>query len=467
MENLLSLAERNLNESGVESADRRHNIHPFTDLSVMEAADRTVIASAKGNYVYGEDGRKFLDGLGGMWCVNIGHGRDEMADAVASQIRTLDYYSPFDDLTSAPMAALAEALATRAPGSLNRVLFTTGGSTAADSAIRLVHHYFIRRGEPSRRHIITRDKSYHGSTYLTASLSDRGYSTDWSAETAFIHHIASPGLYRRPDGVTEAEFTQLLVAEFEAKILELGPENVACFIAEPIQGSGGVIVPPVDYHPRMIEICRKYGVLYIADEVVTAFGRLGHFFASQDYFGFVPDIITCAKGLTSGYVPAGAVILSDEIYEVLCRPGTYFNTGFTYTGHAVACTAALKNIEIIERERICERVREIGPYFEERLAPLADLPLVGDVRGRRFMMCIEYVANKGRKELFADDVRIGKRIWRHCQKRGLLVRPLAHLNVLSPPLTLERSEIDFIADVLHDAIIDTADELVREGVAAE
>jgi adenosylmethionine-8-amino-7-oxononanoate aminotransferase len=462
----VSLPERNLENFGVDATDRRHNIHPFTDLSVMETAERTVIASARGNHVYGQDGRKFLDGLGGMWCVNIGHGRDEMADAVADQVRRLAYYSPFDDLTSAPMAALAQELANRAPGSLNRVLFTTGGSTAADSAIRLIHHYFIRKGEPSRRHIITRDRAYHGSTYLTASLSDRDYSTDWMPETSFIHHLSAPGLYRRPEGTSEAEFMDILAAEFEAKIAELGPENVACFIAEPIQGSGGVIVPPEGYHPRMIGICRKHGILYVADEVVTAFGRLGHFFASQDYFGIVPDIITCAKGLTSGYIPAGAVIMSDEIYEVLSRPGTYFNTGFTYTGHAVACAAALKNIEIIERERICERVREIGPYFEERLAPLADLPLVGDVRGRRFMMCVEYVRNKERKELFGDDVRIGKRIWRHSQKRGLLVRPLAHLNVLSPPLTLERNEIDFIADVLRDAILDTADELAREGIKA-
>ncbi|MFA7637762.1 MAG: aminotransferase [Parvibaculum sp.] len=460
----MSFAEHKVNRESVENLDRRYNIHPFTDLALMEKAERTVIASAQGNYVYGEDGRKFLDGLGGMWCVNIGHGRDEMADAIADQIRRLDYYSPFDDLTSAPMAMLAEELAQRAPGSLNRVLFTTGGSTAADSAIRLIHHYFIRKGEPTRRHIITRDRAYHGSTYLTASLSDQGYSTDWLPETSFIHHLSAPSLYRRPEGTSEAEFLDMLAAEFETKILELGPENVACFIAEPIQGSGGVIVPPQGYLKRMLGICRRYGVLYVSDEVVTAFGRLGHMFSSEAEFGIVPDIITCAKGLTSGYIPAGAIIMSDEIYEVLSRPGAYFNTGFTYTGHAVACVAALKNIEIIERERICERVREIGPYFEERLASLAELPLVGDVRGLRFMMCIEYVANKERKELFGDDIKIGKRIWRHCQKRGLLVRPLAHLNVLSPPLTLERDEIDFVADVLHDAILDTTDELARGGV---
>lgn len=456
------------NTPSVDDLDRRHNIHPFTDLAMMEKAERTVIVKAQGNYVFGEDGRKFLDGLGGMWCVNIGHGREEMAEIIADQVRRLDYYSPFDDLTTPAMASLVEALSERAPGNLNRVLLTTGGSTAADSAVRLVHHYFIRLGQPSRRHIISRHNSYHGSTYLTASLSDPGYSDGWLAENSIIHHIGAPNLYRQPEGTTEAEFLEMLVTEFETKILELGAENVACFIAEPIQGSGGVIVPPEGYHKRMLEVCRKYGMLYISDEVVTGFGRLGHFFASEARFGIVPDIIISAKGLSSGYVPLGAVILSDEIYAVLShKTGAYFNTGFTYSGHAVACAAALKNIEIIEREKLCERVRENGPRFEEKLKELVGLPLVGDVRGSRFMMCIEYVANKSKKELFGDDVRIGKRIWRHCQKRGLLVRPLAHLNVLSPPLTLTPDEIEFIGDVLRDAIHDTADELTRDGIKAE
>ncbi|MDR3499521.1 MAG: aminotransferase [Parvibaculum sp.] len=460
------MAIANITEAPIATSDidRRHILHPFTDLSVMEKAERTVIVGAKGNYVYGEDGRKFLDGLGGMWCVNIGHGRDEMADAIADQVRRLDYYSPFDDLTTPAMAALAEALASHAPGTLNRVLFTTGGSTAADSAIRIAHHYFERIGQPGRRHVITRDRSYHGSTYLTASLSDRSYCDGWSRESGFIHHISAPGLYRRPEGMSEAAFADHLLKEFEDKIAELGAENVAAFIAEPIQGSGGVIVPPAGYLRRMRETCRKAGILYISDEVVTAFGRLGHVFASEDEFGIVPDMVTTAKGLTSGYIPLGAVILSDEIYEKMRSPGSYFNTGFTYSGHAVACAAALKNLEIIEREKLCEHVRTIGPFFESKLAELRDLPLVGDVRGHRLMMCVEYVADKARKELFADETRIGKRIWRHCQKRGLLVRPLAHLNVLSPPLTLGRDEIEFIGDVLRAAILDTADELVRDGI---
>ncbi len=445
-----------------ERQDRRHLVHPFTDLNFMERSERTVIVRAKGNYVFDEAGTRYLDGLGGMWCSNIGHGRDEMASAVADQIGTLDYYSPFDDLTNPVMSQLGETLAAHAPGDLNRVIFTTGGSTAADSTIRMIHHYWTRLGQPGRRHILTRDHAYHGSTYLTASLSDISYCEGWLREEGIIHHLSAPYSYRVGVGLSEAEFCDFLIAEMKAKIEEIGPENIACFIGEPILGSGGVIVPPAGYHKRSFELCRSYGILYVSDEVVTAFGRLGHIFASDERFGIVPDVITCAKGLTSGYVPLGAAIFSDRIYDVLAGPGGRFNNGFTYSGHPVACRAALKNIEIIKRERLCERVRTLGPVFERRLAELSALPLVGEVRGSHFMMCVEYVADKQRRTLFDDDARIGKRIWRNCQKRGLLVRPLSHLNVLSPPLTLFEEEIHRIVDVLREAILETADDLTRE-----
>jgi adenosylmethionine-8-amino-7-oxononanoate aminotransferase len=455
-----------LEQGETERQDRRHLLHPFTDLNFMERSERTVIARAKGNYVYDEAGRRYLDGLGGMWCSNIGHGRDEMAAAIAEQARTLDYYSPFDDLTNPVMAELGEVLAARAPGDLNRVIYTTGGSTAADTATRLIHHYWLRQGQPKRRHILTRDHAYHGSTYLTASLSDRGYCDGWLRDEQFIHHLSAPYAYREGIGMSEAEFCDKLVAEMKAKIEEIGPENVACFIGEPILGSGGVIVPPEGYHRRTYDLCHSYGILYVSDEVVTGFGRLGHIFASQSRFGIIPDIITCAKGITSGYVPLGAVIISDRLYDVLSQPGARFNNGFTYSGHPVACRAALKNIEIIERENLCERVRTLGPVFEKKLGELRDLPLVGEVRGSHFMMCVEYVADKKARTLFDEDVRIGKRIWRNCQKRGLLVRPLSHLNVLSPALTLFEEEIHFIAEILRDAIRETADELARDGIKA-
>jgi len=447
-----------------EQRDRRHLLHPFTDLHHMERSERTIIARAEGNYVFDESGRRFLDGLGGMWCSNIGHGRAEMAEVVAEQIRTLDYYSPFDDLCNPPMAELAERLTSYAPGDLNRVIFTTCGSTAVDSAVRLVHHYWLRLGKPERRHVLSRHHAYHGSSYLTASLSDPSYCDGWLRETGFIHHLTAPSAYHHGRGMSEEQFCDFLIAEMRETIERLGPQNVACFVGEPIQGSGGVIVPPAGYHRRSLELCRSHGILYISDEVVTGFGRIGHMIASEKHFDITPDFITCAKGLTSGYLPLGAAILSDRIYEVLSQPGSYFNNGFTYSGHPVACRAALKNIEIIEREGLCERVQRLGPVLEQALAPLVELPLVGEVRGRRFMMGIEYVADKQTRELFPDKVRIGKRIWRNCQKRGLLVRPLAHLNVFSPPLTLEEEEIHFLARVMHEAILETAEELRREGL---
>ena len=247
----------------------------------------------------------------------------------------------------------------------------------------------------------------------------------------------------------------------------MGPENVAAFIAEPIMGAGGVIVPPPGYHKRTAEVCAKYEVLYISDEVVTGFGRVGYFFASEPAFGLVPDIITSAKGITSGYLPLSATMLSDQIYDVISVPqseGGLFTHGFTYSGHPVVCATALKNIEIMEREKICQHVREIGPYFEEQLGGLADLAIVGDVRGKCFMMCVENVADKDTKALFAPDVAIGERISKHAQSRGLIVRPIAHLNVMSPPLILNKGQIDTFVGILRESIEATQDDLVREGL---
>ncbi|WP_315983972.1 aminotransferase class III-fold pyridoxal phosphate-dependent enzyme [Aliamphritea spongicola] len=256
------------------------------------------------------------------------------------------------------------------------------------------------------------------------------------------------------------------VQELEDKILELGPDNVAAFFAEPILGAGGVIVPPEGYHQKTLAVCRKYGVLYVSDEVVTAFGRLGHMFASEDEFGIVPDIITCAKGLTSGYLPLGATIISEEMYEVISKPqadGAIFTHGFTYSGHPVSCAAGVKNIEIMERENLCGHVKDMGAYFEEQVKTLIDLPIVGDVRGRKFMMCIENVANKETKELINPDAKVGNRIADHCQKRGLIVRPLAHMNVLSPPLTLSKENVDFLVATLRESIEATMADLQNEG----
>ncbi len=453
----------------IRQQDLRHHFHPFTDFSTFKEAGSMVFTGAEGAYLTDGEGRRYLDGIGGLWCVNIGYGRDEMAEAMAAQARRMVYYSSFGHHTSVPAAQLAAKLAELAPGTLNHVFYGSGGSMANDTAVRMIHFYFNRLGRPAKKKIITRHDGYHGSTYLTMSMTGVAFDHigfDLVAE-GLIHRVSSPNTYRRPEGMTEAEFLEALVDEFRGKIEELGPENVAAFFAEPIQGAGGVIVPPPGYHGRMAAVCRDHGVLYVADEVVTAFGRLGHFFASESVFGMVPDMITTAKGLSSAYAPLAATILTDEIYDVLSEPqaeGAMFTHGFTYSGHPVCCAAGLKNIEIMEREDLCGHVRDLGPYFETRLAGLADLPLVGDVRGSHFMLCVENVADKQTKALLDPGLAIGRRIAAECQARGVLVRPIAHLNVLSPPLTLTRPQVDELVDVLGASIRAVADGLAREGV---
>ncbi|MFQ5984527.1 MAG: aminotransferase [Alphaproteobacteria bacterium] len=446
--------------------DRDHYVHPWTDFSVFKEEGSDVIADGDGVYVYDADGRRYIDGIGGLWCVNIGYGRAELAEAIRDQALRIPYYSTFEHLTTPPAAELAAKLAEIAPASLNRVFYGTGGSMANETAVRILHFYVNRLGKESKKKIISRLDAYHGSTYLSAAIT--GVMADrigFDVAEGLVHHVSAPNTYRRPEGMGVEEFCDAKVKELEDKVLELGAENVACFIAEPIMGAGGVIVPPPGYHERTREVCAKCDVFYISDEVVTGFGRLGHFFASEPVFDIVPDLITCAKGITSGYLPLGATIFSDEIYDVISVPQAQaglFTHGFTYSGHPVSCAAALANIEIMERDDVLGHVRRVGPYFEERLKTLLDLPLVGDVRGSHFMMCVENVANKETKELLPLEVKIGNRIARQAQKRGLIVRPLGHLNVLSPPLILTREQIDEIVAILRASIEAAQDDLARE-----
>ena len=447
--------------------DLDHYVHPWTDFSVFHEEGSLVVAEADGAYVFDSDGKRYIDGIGGLWCVNIGYGRDEMAQAIADQVRAIPYYSSFNHLTTPPSAELAAKLAEISPDNLNHVFYGTGGSQANDTAIRIIHYYFNRLGKPSKKKVISRVDAYHGSTYLTMTLT--GVTADhvgFDLAPDLVSYVSCPNPYRKPDNMSDEEFCDFLVDELEQEILTIGEDNVAAFIAEPIMGAGGVIVPPQGYHQRTFEVCRKYDVLYISDEVVTGFGRIGHLLSSEPVFGIKPDVITAAKGISSGYLPLSATMLSDEIYEVLSQPaedGSLFTHGFTYSGHPVCCRAGLKNIEIIEREKICEHVRDVGPYFEQQLNTLRDLPIVGDVRGKCFMMCVENVKNPQTKELFDADIAIGDRIAAHCQKHGLIVRPIAHLNVLSPPLILTRNEVDDVVNILRTGIMAAMDDLVREG----
>ena len=448
--------------------DRRHVLHPFQHFASFNDEGSLVMTRGDGCYIVDENGKRYFDAVGGMWCTNIGLGREEMADAIADQVKQLAYGNPFVDMTNVPAAQLAARLSELAPGDLNHVMFTNSGSTANDIAYRIIRMYQNARGKPDKRHVLSRIDAYHGGTFLAASLGGKpgdrvaefDYITDW------IHHLSSPNLYRAPEHITtEAAFCDHLVDEMEQKILEVGAENIAAFYAEPMLGSGGVIVPPADYNRRTWELCRKHDILYVADEVVTAFGRLGHWFVSQDKFGIQPDIITCAKGLTSGYLPLGAAIFSDSIYGALSADDhRYFAAGFTYSAHPVCCAAALKNIEILERENLFDNVNHVGPYFEEQLRTLLDLPIVGDIRGEKFMMCVVNVRDKNSKEFFDPEVNIGKRISNHAEDLGLIVRPIVDLNVMSPPLTMSRDDVDFVVGTLRKAIERTMNDLRNEGI---
>ena len=448
--------------------DRDHMIHPWVDLGLVKSREPLIVVEGEGAMVTDAKGHRMIDGIAGMWCVNVGYGRNEIAEAIAEQARRLCYFSPFGIIATPPSIEFAHRLTQYAPGDLKHVFFTTGGSTAVDSALRFVSFRNNFLGKPKKKHIITREYAYHGSTLLSASVSgkpaDRG---NMDLITDIIHHIPVPNPYRRPEGMSLEVFCDEKVADLENKILELGPENVAAFIAEPLLASGGVIVPPPGYQRRTWEVCRKYDVLYISDEVVTGFGRLGHIFASKPMFDIEPDIITCAKGLTSGYVPLGAMLVSDRLFAELTATagkGQFFANGYTYSAHPVACAAGMANLDIMEREDICARVRENGPYFRQRLGELLELDAVGDVRGSHFMVCVETTADKAKKLAPPANWDIAWRIFEKCRPKGLMVRPLSHLVILSPPLVITRAQIDEAVDVLRQGILEVMDDLTREGL---
>ena len=454
-----------LNTETIQKQDNRF-LHPWEDLGKLGENKRTVISRADGIYIEDSEGNRMIDGPAGMWCVNIGHRRPEMAQAITDQIMQLTYVSPWS-LTTSPASLLAGKLAEISPGDLNHVFYTTGGSTAVDSALRFVMFRNNALGRPDKKHVISRTNAYHGSTYLSASASGKSADKDFlDFLDERFHHIADPNLSNMPQGMEEKEYCALLADRLEQKILELGADRVAAFIAEPILASGGVILAPPGYHTACLEVCRRHDVVYISDEVVTGFGRLGHYFASEAVFGIVPDIITCAKGITSGYVPLGAFLVSDALLQSMdaLEPDLVFSNGFTYSGHPVACAAALKNIEIIERERILEHVQKTAPYFQSRLQTLADIPIVKNVRGIGLMACVECSINRQGGREKAKDHEIGKRIDRYCQQSGLLIRPIVNMFVLSPPLIINEAQIDEMARILRSAIVAAMQDVENEGL---
>lgn len=425
-----------------------HFIHPWEEMGEIGNSQRTILSHSEGIYVNDTDGNRLMDAPAGMWCLNIGHRRKEMADAIAAQVMELPYNSPWS-LANSPAANLAAKLAELSPGDLNHVFFTTGGSTAVDTALRFICFRNNLLGKPGKKHFLTRENGYHGSTFLSASCSGKSKDKKFvDLDNEHFHQLQDPNPLNRPDGMTVEGFCDLLVDEMANKISELGADNIAAFVAEPVLASGGVVVPPPDYFKRCAELCRKHDILVLADEVVTAFGRLGHFFASEDVFGVVPDLITTAKGITSGYIPLGAVLISDRLLDELkdFEDATFAN-GFTYSGHPVACTAALKNIEILENEKLLENTRELAPYFQQQLRQLMDISIVRDVRGLGLMACVECEESTD-----SNGLSVGERIDRNCQAQGLIVRPIYNMCVMSPPLIINKQQIDELVSMLRHGI---------------
>lgn len=445
----------------IREYDNKHVMHPWETMWTEES-DRTISASAENIYITDENGRKLIDGPGGMWCTQIGYGRREMADAIAEQVMQMSYNSPWNT-ASGPAAMLAKKISDIAPGDLNTVFFTTGGSTAVDTALRFVHFYNNRLGRPNKKIILSREKGYHGSTYLAASVTGKERSKTWfDLDTDSTHLLPNVNPLLRPQDMDLDAWCDEKVADLEKAIEVLGPENIGAFIAEPILASGGVIIPPPGYHKRTLELCRAHDILYISDEVVTGFGRLGHWFASKDVFDIEPDMITCAKGLTSGYLPLGACLISDRVLNKVSGAGQeniMFTNGYTYSGHPVCCAAALKNIEIMERENILQHVRDITPHFLERVHALRKSPIVGDTRGVGLVGCVE-----GRLPITGDrlalDQEFGNKVDQKCEEMGLIVRPNINMCVFSPPLIITDKQIDDMFDILEAAIQEVEKEVI-------
>lgn len=439
--------------------DSAHHMAPFTDYGEQRKHGARIITHAEGHYIFDSDGNRILDGMAGLWCVNVGYGRSELVDAATRQMTVLPYYNNFFKTSNKPIIALSKRLAEITPDGLNNVFYANSGSEANDTIIRMVRHFWALEGHPEKRVIIGREYGYHGSTIMSASMGGMSGMHEQAAAEPDFDHIRPPYGFLHQGNQDEAQFAANAASWLEDKIIEIGADKVAAFVAEPVQGAGGVIVPPEGYFEHIQDICRRHDILFIADEVITGFGRTGYWFASQR-MNLAPDMMTMAKGLTSGYVPMSAVMVGDRVAERLISDGGEFYHGFTYSGHPVAAAVALANLDIIEGEGLIERVRDdTGPYLGEALAPLADHPLVGEVRTYGMLAAIELVKSKEGPELFADVGTVGMMCRDHAVANGLMMRAVRDGMILSPPLTFTRDDIDATAAIAKTALDATTADL--------
>ena len=449
----------------LQALDAAHHMHPFTENAELAKKGVKIITAADGVMLTDSDGKQILDGMAGLWCVNIGYGRKELADVAYAQMQQLPYYNTFFQTSHVPAISLSAKLAEISPEGFNHTFFATGGSEANDTNIRMVRHYWAAKDKPNKKTIISRINGYHGSTMGGASLGGmKGMHAQGGLPIANITYIGQPDWYNEAGDLSPQEFGLLRAKELEEKIHELGEENVAAFIAEPVQGAGGVIVPPETYWPEIQRICDEYEILLIADEVICGFGRTGHWFGS-DYYGIRPHIMTIAKGLSSGYAPIGGSMVCDEVASVINSSGDFAH-GYTYGGHPVGAAVALENLRIIQEENLIENAAsDTMPYLAEKWHALSDHPLIGEANMVGFMGSLVMTPDKASRAKFAADVGTVGLIGRgHSFGNGLIMRHVGDRMIISPPITISRSEIDTLINLASKSLDETLADIKDQGL---
>ncbi len=439
-----------------KAMDQSHHLHPFTDLQAYSASGGLVVSRAEHIYIYDSDGNQILDGMSGLWCCNLGYTQPAIVEAVHAQMQELPYYNNFFNCSNQPALEMAAALAEIAPEGFGHVFFTNSGSEANDTNIRLVHRYFDLLGKPEKKHIISRKNAYHGSTIAAASLGGMDYMHKQFTGLSYVHYINQPHWFANGGDLSPEEYGVQVARELEAKIDEVGEDKVASFISEPVQGAGGVIIPPSTYWPEIQRICDERDILLIADEVICGFGRTGNWFGSDTY-GIRPDLITFAKAVTNGFMPLGGVLVGDKVSEVLLSSKGEFAHGLTYSGHPAACAAGLATLDILRNQGVIENAAgNIGPYFQGRLREFEDHPIVGQVRGEGMFAAVELVRDKQSRERLAPESEGAVFCRNHAVSHGLMVRQTGDAMIMAPPLIASTEEIDTLIERLGQALDATA-----------
>ena len=449
----------------IQTIDSAHYMHPFTDHKALAEKGARIITKADNVYIWDSKGNKIFDAMSGLWCVNVGYGRKELVDAAAKQMSELPYYNSFFQTATVPAVKLAEKIVQLAGDHYSHVFFSSSGSESNDTNIRMVRHYWASLGQPERKVIISRNNAYHGSTMAGASLGGMGgMHAQGGLPIPDIAHIEQPYHYGLAPAEDRDAFGIRAAGWLEAKILEIGAEKVAAFIGEPVQGAGGVIIPPKTYWPEIQRICDKYGILLICDEVICGFGRVGKWFGSQ-LLGCKPDLMTFAKGVTSGYVPLGGVVVGKKVAKVLIELGGEFNHGYTYSGHPVACAVALANIDILEHEGLVDRVlNETGPYLAQQYTELAKHPLVGGAESIGLMAGFVLMKDKANHIAFDEEVGVGMICRGHCFANGLIMRAVGDRMIIAPPLCITKAQIDDMMALIHKCLNATLNDLEQRGL---